>query len=372
MKILHLFSDWKWTGPAEPMLQLLLGQRASGDDVALACPEAPAGEQGVADRARKAGVAPALALERARGASPWRDRGDLRKLRDLVAGTHPELVHAWHTRDHVLGFRAAGGQATLVRSLPRAERISRWPWNRWLFGRATDGLLLPSRAAALENASLCRGPVSGLLGAVDVARFAPQAPAPEVRASLGLGPEHRVVGIVARVQRHRRFDLLLEAMARLSRRDPRARLLIVGRGTHLDEVARRPAEALGIADRVVFAGYRGEDYAAVLHAIDVFTFLVPGSDGGCRALLEAQACGIPAVTTRRGALPEIVADGETGSLVDENADALCEAWQGLLDDPDRRAAWSRAARSRAARFFTRERLVAEVEALYRAALRSPR
>ena len=50
-------------------------------------------------------------------------------------------------------------------------------------------------------------------------------------------------------------------------------------------------------------------------------------------LLEAAACGIPAVTTGRGGLGEIVADGETGRVVPENADALCDAWRRLLDAP---------------------------------------
>ena len=133
-----------------------------------------------------------------------------------------------------------------------------------------------------------------------------------MRAALGLAPEHEVIGIVARVQPHRRFDLLLAAAQRLFAQRPAARLLIVGRGTQREALAERPARALGIADRVVFAGYRHHDYADVLRAIDVFTFLVPGSDGSCRALLEAMACGIPAVTTRRGALAEIVADGRDG------------------------------------------------------------
>ena len=53
---------------------------------------------------------------------------------------------------------------------------------------------------------------------------------------------------------------------------------------------------------MIFAGYRDRDYVDVLRAADVFTLLVPGSDGTCRALLEATACGLPAVTTRRGAL----------------------------------------------------------------------
>jgi glycosyltransferase involved in cell wall biosynthesis len=116
----------------------------------------------------------------------------------------------------------------------------------------------------------------------------------------------------------------------------------------------------------VFAGYRTDDYVEVVRSFDVFTFLVPGSDGGCRALLEAFACGVPAVTSRRGALPEIGVDGETGFAVDEDATALAVAWETLIGDDGGRAAMGRAARARAEREFSPERLVERVDALYRA------
>src|SRR5262249_61602175 len=112
----------------------------------------------------------------------------------------------------------------------------------------------------------------------------------------------------------------------------------VGRGHRFEETAVRPAARLGIADRVIFAGYRTRDYADVLRCCDLLTFLVPGSDGGCRALLEAAACGIPAVTSRRGALPEVVADGVTGILADEAAEPIAPAWQSLPGAPHRRPA----------------------------------
>jgi glycosyltransferase involved in cell wall biosynthesis len=224
-----------------------------------------------------------------------------------------------------------------------------------------------SEAAAAANRSLRGGrPIAAIYGAIDLARFAPAPPDKAVRESLGLAPEHRVVGIVARAQRHRRFELLLDAAARLAQRDPLVRLVVVGRGTHIEETAVRPAERLGIADRVIFAGYRTDDYVDVLRCFDVFTFLVPGSDGGCRALLEAAACGLPAVTSRRGALPELVADGETGILVDETPESLAAGWQALLGDPARRTAFGRAARARAQREWSPERLAARVDALYAA------
>lgn len=352
------------------MLRLLLAQRERGYVAHLACPEAPPGTAGsLAERARRAGVSPLLALERLRGVHPWRDRADGRSLRAVLDSGRFDVLHTWHTRDHVLAHRARRGLRTpaLVRSYGRAEPIRRWPWNRWLFAAACDGVLFPSRASARDNAFSSRVPTLGVLGAVDLRRFEPKPPDPSLRAALGLAPGHRVVGIVARVQRHRRFELLLAAAARLFSDDPAARLLVVGRGTHLESVAREPAERLGIADRVVFAGHRDADYVDVLRAMDLFTFLVPGSDGSCRAVLEAHACGLASVTSRRGALPEIVEDGTTGLLVPEAPEALCRAWRALLSDPERRGRMGHAARERAERHFRPERLAEEVESLYCAA-----
>ena len=371
LRVLQLSSDWKWTGPAEPMLRLALGLGEAGDQVSLACPGPPdPGWRSLASEAERAGLGVAFAPERGRSARPLGGRDEVARLAALLRERRIEVVHTWHTRDHVLALRAARGRrrsgaTSVVRSWAPAGPVPATPWNRWLFGPGTDGLMCVSPRTARRNARLRGGrPVRGSFGAVDGARFAPRPPAPGTRKALGLEDGDLVVGIVARVQRHRRFDLLLEAARRLFAFEPRARLLVVGRGTHRAEVAEAPARRLGIADRVVFAGYREADYAEVLRAIDVFTFLVPGSDGTCRALLEAAACGIPAVTTRRGSLPEIVADGATGVLVDEEAGALAGAWRALLQDEERRRRLGTAAAERARTHFTPERLAAEVRALY--------
>lgn len=376
MRVLQLTSDWKWTGPAEPMVRLALGLRARGHRVQLACPSPPAGaDRSLLEEARKLGVEPALEIARGRGARPLGDLPEVRRLRALLEAEAVDVVHTWHTRDHLLALRAArprrrAGRTALVRSWRKAEPPPAAPWSRWLFGPATDGLLGVSPGSAERLRPLRGGrPVRGAFGAVDLDRFSPEAPGSAVRERLGLATEDRVVGIVARVQPHRRFDLLLEAFRRVAEADPKARLLIVGRGTRRRELAEEPARRLGLAERVVFAGYRREDYAAVLRAIDVFTFLVPGSDGTCRALLEAAACGIPAVTTRRGALPEIVEDGRSGLLCDETPEALAAGLAALLGDPSRRARMGRAARARAERCFTPERLTDTTLALYDEALR---
>lgn len=356
------------------MLELLLALRRRGHEVWLACPPAPPGLTGLEERARAARSSPALALSLGRGVRWWRDAADAERLAQWLDEHDVEVVHTWHTRDHVLGLRAAArrrrdGRSALVRSWKSAAAISRMPWNRWLFGPGSDGLLCVSPGAARANARLRAGrPLLGAFGAVDPARFQPAPRNAALAAELGLSAGQRVVGIVARAQRHRRFDLLLEAMRCFAASDPEARLLVIGRGTHIEETARLPARRLGIAERVVFAGYRGDDYPDALRLCDVLTFLVPGSDGGCRAVLEAAACGIPAVTTRRGALPEIVLDGETGLLADERPESLAAAWRTLLAHPERRARMGRAARERALACFTPARLAEAAEQLYRQAL----
>jgi glycosyltransferase involved in cell wall biosynthesis len=355
------------------MLDLLKSQRARGCTVELSCPEpAPGASTSLAHRAHDAGVTPVLELSRARGVSWWRDRIDARRLADVVREVDFDIVHCWHTRDHVLAIRALAarrraGVTRLVRSYRNAEVISAWPWNRWLFGSGTDALLCVSPGTAEKNGRLRkRNPLLGAVGAVDLVRFQPRAPNASVRESLGLRPEHRVIGIVARIQRQRRFELLLAAMSHLAKRDKSARLLVIGRGTHGEEVAKIPAARLGISDRVVFAGYREADYVDTLCAVDIVTLVAPGSDGTCRALLEAAACGLPAVVIDRGALSEIVVDGETGLVAGADPAALSAGWQRLLDDASLRASMGAAARRRAQIHFSPARLAEQVEDLYRA------
>ena len=369
MRILQLTSDWKWTGPAEPMLRLGLALREQGSRVWLACPEPPGPrDRSVVAEARAAGMEPVLTIRRGRGTGP-RDLRDVRRLRAWLAAENVEIIHVWHARDHLLALQAALGRrrrTRIVRSYRKAEKIPSWPWNRWMFGPGTDGLVCVSPETARANETLRgRRPITGVFGAADLTRFYPGPPDPRIRRELGFRESDRVLGIVARVQAHRRFDLLLEAARRLFERCGDARLLIVGRGTRRRELAEEPARRAGIADRVVFAGYRNADYDAVLRSMDLFTFLVPGSDGTCRALLEAAACGIPAVVTRRGALPEIVDDGRTGLVVSEDPEALAAAWQSLLEDAPRRRRLGDAARERALRSFDPAAQATALSAFYR-------
>jgi glycosyltransferase involved in cell wall biosynthesis len=156
---------------------------------------------------------------------------------------------------------------------------------------------------------------------------------------------------------------LIEAVARL----PGARAVLVGadleQGGLYEESLRQRAEELGVADRVVFAGYR-DDAARVVAAADVFA-LPSWTEGLPLVVLEAMALGRPVVATNVGGTPELVADGETGLLVPpRDVDALTAALRRVLDDEGLRRKLGEAGRRRVAERFSLEAMTREVLAVY--------
>lgn len=102
-----------------------------------------------------------------------------------------------------------------------------------------------------------------------------------------------------------------------------------------------------------------------LGALDFKVFLVPGSDGTCRAVREAMALGKPVVAFRRGMLPEIVEDGRMGFLVEEDPHTLAHALTRLAQDAALRGEMGRAARVRALSCFSMADQAAKVASFYR-------
>jgi glycosyltransferase involved in cell wall biosynthesis len=211
--------------------------------------------------------------------------------------------------------------------------------NRYIFGRYTDGVIVPSgiaETAMREKFKFRADRIWRVGGAVDVERFDPAKVIRDMRPVFGLKAGDFVVGIVARIQTHRRFDVLLEAMRLVSRRDRNIKLLIVGRGTKMEQLAVEPVKRMRLSDCVKFAGYQtGNDYVDTLACIDAKIFLVPGTDGTCRAVREAMAMGKPIIAARRGMLPEIVDHGVDGIVIDDTPAALAEAIHHMARDKSR-------------------------------------
>jgi glycosyltransferase involved in cell wall biosynthesis len=196
--------------------------------------------------------------------------------------------------------------------------------------------------------------------------LAPAAAAPglggRLREEWGLPAEALVVGAVGRLVEQKGHATLLEAAARLRDCFPSLHLVLVGEG-ELAAALRARADALGLGDRLHLLGWR-PDADACMAAFDVLAH--PSRwEGLGLVLLEAMARARPIVASRVSAIPEIVADGQTGRLVEpDDPDALARALADLLADPVRRQALGAAGRRRLEERFTVERMTAATVGVY--------
>jgi len=165
----------------------------------------------------------------------------------------------------------------------------------------------------------------------------------------------------------------IRAFASFRNSFPAARFLIAGEGP-LEAELRGLAAALGVAGAVDFCGFLPQDALRESYA-KAHIFLHPSEEvhgdveGIPNALLEAMACGLPAVATRHGGIPEVITDGVTGLLCPErDPDALAAALLRLAGDPALYQAIGQAGADHVRDQFSPVRRIAEIEALYREAI----
>jgi glycosyltransferase involved in cell wall biosynthesis len=356
MRVLHLFGDWKWTGPSEPTLDLCLELRALGVDVTLACHPAPPGASGgLSSRARERGFETLETLALERSFSLMKNLRDIEKVAQACRGY--DLLHVHFSHDHTIGGLGARreGRIRIVRTNHKAVPTPKNLATRYLYRKLTDGYITASEGALQADVERF-----GLRGwqvdpAMRLERFTPRE-SPH---------EGFLLGVVARMQRHRRFDVLLEGVRQA--KVPDLRVQIVGRGTHMEEVAVEPARRMGLSN-VVFTGYLGEQYLETLGSFDALLFLVPGSDGTCRAIREAMAMGKAVIGARRGMIPEIVDDGKTGLVIDDSPENIARAIERLAGDIAFCRAMGEAGREKAIRRYDIRRQALKVRDIYEALL----
>jgi glycogen(starch) synthase len=160
------------------------------------------------------------------------------------------------------------------------------------------------------------------------------------------------------------FDLALSAFASLTGRYPNLRLILAGDGPERSNLEQQTAQ-LGIRNALDFVGWVAPDKVPEL--INSATLLVVPSrqEGFGLVALEAALMARPVVATRVGGLPEVVAHGQTGLLVEpDDSRSLANAISFLLDHPEEASQMGQAARRRAREKFGWEQCVAAYDRLY--------
>lgn len=235
----------------------------------------------------------------------------------------------------------------------------------WVANRRAAVVIANSRAtgdafvAAGGRASLVRVVHNG----IDPAPFdaVTEAGTARVRAELGAPAGAPVVAHVGRFHPWKGQDVLIRALAGV----PEVRAWIVGAPLfgeqRYEDDLKRLAASLGVADRVVFTGFRN-DVPTLLCAADVIVHSSVYPEPFGRVVVEGMLAGRPVIAARAGGIPEIAADGDTALLVPPgDAAALTGALATLLRSPDLRARLASRGRAHARAKFSRDAMVRGVE-----------
>lgn len=164
---------------------------------------------------------------------------------------------------------------------------------------------------------------------VDVERFRPRAGAND-------GDTPPTILAVGRLVRYKGFDRLIAICGRLKAEGLRFRCLIVGEGSQRVALEAQIA-ALGLTADVRLLGPKPmEAMPDIYRQADIFVLpasLERGQHGLPNVLVEAMASGLATVSTDLPPVRELITDGDTGLVVPDDDDALCQAVRHLVADP---------------------------------------
>lgn len=298
-------------------------------------------------------------------------KDDVKLLKELIRRVKPDLVHTHGSFSGRIAARRCHVPVVYSRhsAFPVPAKL-KYPPGRWVNklvnehyadriiavspatrDNLTDGGISPKKITVVMN------------GVAPVERTSPQDRA-ALRESLGIPEDTVVFGILARIEDYKGHLYLVEAARVLKDRGITGfRVLIAGTGSFEREVARAVKE-MGVEDVVEMLGFRS-DVARLLSALDVQLNTSYGTEATSLALLEGMSLGLPTVASDYGGNPWVIENGKEGFLFpSQNADALADAMERLILDPELRQAMGRRALERYQREFTGEVFARNTEKIY--------
>jgi glycosyltransferase involved in cell wall biosynthesis len=380
IRVLRVIARLNMGGPALHVTYLARGLAERGYETTLVAGDVARGEESMAFVADRAGVEVVRLPGLSRELSPVRDAVAAWRVARIIRRVRPDIVHTHTAKAGAIGRIAAllagtGRRPVVVHTFH--GHVLRGYFGRagtllfraieTLLARVTDRLIAVSPEVRDELVALRVAPRRKFsvvrLGIELEPRVRFAGDAGEVRRRHGIGVERFVVGWFGRMTAVKRTDDLLTALAALRQEGTDALLLLVGDGDDRERLEQR-AHDLGLARSCLFVGYQ-EDVAPWYAVCDAVV-LTSASEGTPVTIIEALAAGRPVVATDVGGVRDVVDDQETGFLVAPgDTRALAERVGILAADPARRAAMGEAGRQRVLERYAVERLVGDVDVLYR-------
>jgi len=384
LRILHVIARLNVGGAALHVAQLAAEQLRRGHHVLVIAGTIPEGEESMEYLVDELSLPFRKLPTLRRDLSLWADPAAVRELARIIRSERPDVLHTHtakagatgriaarlagrarprsvvHTyHGHVLQGYFSPAKTALFRSIERvlAKRTSALVA---VSEQVRDDLVAMGIAPRERFAVIPYG--FDLSGRVDTTGALREA----VRAEIGAADGSFVVGWVGRLTAIKQPELLVQTLGHLVEEGIDAVLCVVGDGPDRAGTERL-ARDLGLAERCRFVGYQ-KDLAGWYAAFDAL-LLTSANEGTPVAAIEALAAERAVVATQVGGVPAVVEEGETGLLAaDRDTEALAGALARLARDPALRAGMGRRGAERMRERFGTERMVEEIEALYRRTL----
>jgi glycosyltransferase involved in cell wall biosynthesis len=382
VRVLRVIARLNMGGPALHVAYLSNGLRDRGYDTTLVAGSLALGEESMAGVAERLGVPIVTIPELHREISPLLDLRAAYHLADLIREVRPQILHTHTAKAGTIGRLAArllgdAGPPIVVHTFhghvlrgyfdPVRSTAFRL-LERWL-ARRTTALIAVSPEVRDDLVSLGVAPREKFtvvrLGIELDERVGTDSDdlRADTRRALGIAADRFVVGWIGRMTGVKRTDDVLLAVRALRERGVDTVLCMVGDGPDRDAVERR-AHQLGIVRDSLFLGYQ-EEVASYYAAFDAL-ILPSANEGTPVSAIEALAGGRPVVATRVGGVPDVVRDGIDGFLVEPgDVDAMAERLSALAADAPLRHRMGEAGRASVHERYSVERLLDDVDALYR-------
>jgi glycosyltransferase involved in cell wall biosynthesis len=293
------------------------------------------------------------------------DRAVVTSIRELVARTQADVVHAHGYKADVYVYFALRGTATPFVStchnwLKDNPVVSFYGMVDRLALRNYDGVIAVSDEVKerLLKSGVSDKKIHLIRNGIDLRPFeraTPSLPLEKVDATIS-------VGWIGRLSKEKGVDIFLRSVAHVLGKCPATGFVIVGDGPDLDKT-NALIDELGIGDKVTLLGRR-EDMPSIYASLDL---MVSSSrqEGLPMAILEGMASGLPLVATAVGDVPTVVINGVTGVIVPpENVGAMTAAIIELLQDAALRNGFGIAAKKFVEEKFSAERMVANYLRIY--------
>jgi colanic acid/amylovoran biosynthesis glycosyltransferase len=177
--------------------------------------------------------------------------------------------------------------------------------------------------------------------------------------------------LAGRLVEKKGIPLAIEAFARIKNKYPQSRLKIIGDG-YLKDTIEDLIRQHGLQDRITLVGFHTPYTQIKEEMSNADIFILPShtskrgdEEGTPMVLMEAQAMGLPVISTFHAGIPEVVIDGETGFLVKEkDIDALADRLAYLLDHPELRLEMGRKGRAHIEKHYNVKDEITHIERLY--------